>query len=119
MEESRTFREVVTDFKQQEMSLKKEARAFAQLQHEIAALRERADCDPEARKKLARLDEFMSSGGRQLEARIGEQAKKIQRIFIGVADQFAEMIPSGGADRSDGDASPKRVAAKKAVRKFA
>ena len=119
MEATSKFKKAVADFKQQELSLKKEARAFAQLQREIAALRERADSDPEARRKLARLDEFMSAGGRQLEAQIGEQAKKIQKIFSGVADQFAEMIPSGSADRPDENALPRRAAAKKAVRKFA
>ncbi len=118
MEQLDRFKKAADDFKKQEFALKKQAREYEALQREIDALRERAAFDADARKKLARLDEYMSSGGRQLQERIQKNTNRLGSILNGLAEQFADLLPQGGRRCTESKPSPKPAAAKKAARTF-
>ncbi|PTB18603.1 hypothetical protein C9I57_21535 [Trinickia symbiotica] len=118
MEQLDKFKNVVDTFKKQEFALKKQAREYEALQREIAVLRERAAFDADARRKLERLDEVMSSGGQQLQNQVQEKTRRLQSVINGIADQFIELLPKDGGRAVKSKPSPKRATAKKAARNF-
>ncbi|HTI18328.1 MAG TPA: hypothetical protein VL598_11740 [Trinickia sp.] len=108
------FRALLADLRRHESALKTQALEYAALEREIDRLRERAAIDPDARKKLQRLDDVMKSGGAQLQERIAEKAAKLATV----CDQLGEQLKGvssgderlGGNTRSQKPAAPKRVA---------
>jgi hypothetical protein len=118
MDQLDQFRKVFDDFKRSEFALKKQAQEYDTLQREIAALRERAAFDAGARKKLERLDEFMSSRGQQLQDRIQKKTKQLGSILNGLAEQFADLLQQSSRRGAERKQPPKPRVARKATRTF-
>jgi hypothetical protein len=112
------FKKAADDFKKQEFALKKQAQEYEALQREIAALRERAPFDADARRKLERLDEYMSTSGRQLQERMQKKTTQLGSVLNGLAEQLADLLPKGGRRDAESEGAQKPAVANKAARTF-
>jgi septal ring factor EnvC (AmiA/AmiB activator) len=112
------FRAMVADLRRQESSLKSQAREYEALQREISRLRERSATDPDARRRLKRLDDAMKSGGQQLQDQIAEKAVKLEAACNQLGERLNELSSSGDDRSVSGNTSPKACAGKRWTRAF-
>ncbi|MDN7673341.1 hypothetical protein QZM22_12620 [Burkholderia oklahomensis] len=89
------LKDAMTDLRRRKEAMREQMQAFGALQDEIAALRARAAHDPDARRKLQRLDDLMRHGGQGLTDRMNEQAGKAERCLKALGDEIAQL--AGGA----------------------
>ncbi|AOJ71473.1 MULTISPECIES: hypothetical protein [Burkholderia] len=85
------LKDAMTDLHRRKEAMREQMQAFEALQDEIAALRARAARDPDARRKLQRLDDLMKHGGQGLAERMTEQAGKTEQCLKRLGDEIAQL----------------------------
>lgn len=118
MEQLEQFKHAIAELHRHESALKKQAREYEALLREIERLRERAERDPDARRKLEKLDETMNSGGRQLQEQIARRAAKLDAVCRHIGGEVNPASPSSDGKLVKGKQSSKTAAPKKAIRSF-
>ncbi|AOJ04764.1 MULTISPECIES: hypothetical protein [Burkholderia] len=97
MQELEQLKDAMTDLRRRKEAMREQMQAFQALQDEVAALRARAAHDPDARRKLRRLDDLMQHGGQGLADRMNEQAGKAERCLKRLGDEVAQLASGGAA----------------------
>ncbi|MCX8565610.1 MAG: hypothetical protein ON057_000337 [Glomeribacter sp. 1016415] len=118
MKELEQFKEMVGDLKRRQAIFKKQAQEFQVLQHEIAALKARAHIDPNASKKLRRLDDVMHPGGQPLDTRILGHIAKTEQCFKQLSNQLKLITLDDGERRENGVLASKPATVRQFSRAF-
>jgi hypothetical protein len=118
MNQDERMSDAIAELHQGRAGLGREAEQYAVLSQEVSALRMRAQSDPEARAKLARLDHMMKNGGYQLQARIEQTAARLDACFKQLAGQMQNVAPPEVQQQPRADAVVPRATSKKRSRSF-
>jgi predicted RNase H-like nuclease (RuvC/YqgF family) len=118
MEQLDQLKALTADFQRHQSALKKQAREYEALQREIAELRKRSAFDPDARRKLQRLDDAMRSGGKQLQEQIAEKTANLETVCARLGEELKKLAPVGDGRSIGSTPSPKSAAPKKVARAF-